>query len=459
MSVNNGVVDFQEKNEKTLTVQVHENIKEDYSQSYIWYVISLLAVVNAINYMDRYALSVLLPLIKEDLHLTDGQLGLLVGLAFSVFYAVCGVPIARWADQGNRRSIITLAMVVWSAMTAVSGAAQNFFHLFLARIGVGAGEAGCIPPGQSIISDYVPVEGRPIAHAVHSFGSVIGLMVGMMLAGWLGDIIGWRWAFVALAIPGFLMAVIVRLTLIEPSRGLSDGYQGHIGGDAIPLKEAIGYLRSCRSYVIIVQFFAVNGFLQAALMQWMPSFYERSHILSASEIGFYLGPALGIGSGAGLLLGGALSARLAAKDISLPLKVGAVGVAIALPALIGFLLAPTPDLSFLFAFVAWVFLSVSGGPVVAAVQSVVMPATRATASAIAIFFTSVLGFGLGPFFVGIVSDFIAAYYGVESLRYAMLSTLVLIPFMVILLYRASGTLNADLGEINQIGKQITEYRN
>src|SRR5688500_4859670 len=154
---------------------------------YMWYAVLLLSFVALINYMDRTALSVLMPLIKADLHLSDGQLGLLVGFAFFLCYAILGIPIARWADRGNRRNIIAITLAVWSVMTAVSGAVQNFWHLLAARVGLGASEAGSIPASESMISDYVPLKRRSGMYAIYAFGMTAGSMAGLILAGWLGE--------------------------------------------------------------------------------------------------------------------------------------------------------------------------------------------------------------------------------------------------------------------------------
>ncbi len=444
MSADGAVVNLPEqiKKDSTPQSQSQDTLPEAYSSNYIWYVISLLAVVNAINYMDRMALSVLLPAIKADLELSDGQLGLLVGLAFSVFYAVCGIPIARWADRGNRRNIITLALVVWSAMTALSGAAQNFIHLFLARIGVGAGEAGCIPPSQSMISDYVPLQRRSGAHAFHTFGIVFGMMLGMTLAGWLGDSIGWRWTFVVLGIPGVIVAIVVRLTLREPPRGYSDGH--NLGASTQSLAEVVTFLKSCKSYVLLMLFFATNGFLQYGLNQWLPSFYGRSFGMELTSIGLYLGLALGGGGGVGLLLGGILANSVAKHNPMLPLIIGAVATAFAVPVALAILWVSSSTMSLWLVAVLALLWSVSNGPVIAAAQSVVLPQMRATASAIIIFFTSVIGFGLGPICVGVVSDLLTPTFATESLRYALMVPIALLPIMAILLWLSARQLPHDL---------------
>lgn len=412
------------------------------SPRYVWYVILLLSVVNVFNYMDRMALSVLMPFIKEDMRLTDAQLGLLVGFAFSLFYAICGIPIARWADRGVRRNIISIALALWSAMTALSGAAQNFWHLFAARIGVGVGEAGCLPPAQSIICDYVPLKRRSGVFAVHNFGLMVGMMLGLSLAGWLGEVIGWRWAFLALGLPGLLLALVVRATLREPVRGLIDKVSSDDASRSIGA--TLSYLWRCRTYLWMAGFFSVNGFVQYGLYQWWPSFYARVYGLSLSSIGLHLGVAIGVGSGIGMLLGGVVANRAAQRDVRLPLIVGAVSTAVALPAAVGTLFVGSASASMWLVLVTAIFWSVSNGPAVATVYSVALPHMRATAGTITIFFASVLGFGLGPFCVGLLSDALAPTFGSEALRYAMVLPACLLPGMVIVLYGAARSLPNDL---------------
>lgn len=254
---------------------------------YTWYAILLLAVVNAFNYMDRMALALLLPYIKEDLQLRDSQLGLLTGLAFSLFYAVCAIPIGWWADRGVRRNIIALALASWSLMTALSGAAQNFWQLFLARIGVGVGESGCISPAQSILCDYVPFRRRAGMFALQSCGSIFGMMLGMTLAGWLAASIGWRWTLVVLGLPGIGVALIVWLTLREPPRGAFE--QSRQTQDNRNPRVVFKTLWACRTFRLVTLYYALNGFVQYGFNQWWPSLYERVFKLDIASIGAYLG--------------------------------------------------------------------------------------------------------------------------------------------------------------------------
>jgi predicted MFS family arabinose efflux permease len=412
------------------------------STSTVWYAISVLTVVNVFNYMDRMALSVLMPHIKADLHLTDTQLGLLVGFAFSLFYAVCTVPIARWADRGVRRDIIALAMAIWSVMTALSGAAQNFWQLLVARVGVGAGEAGCIPPSQSMICDYVPLERRPGIFAIHAFGASIGMMLGVSAAAWLGATIGWRWTFVALGLPGIAVAMIVRSTLPEPARGALDSPVS--SNAAASFRETISFLWRCRSYRRVMVFAVGNGFLQYGMLQWWPSFYQRVFAIDASSMGLSLGMAIGVGTGAGVLIGGVLANKAAQRDARLPLLIAAAAVLLALPTAIGALLVPMASVSILLVGLLQFLLGATQAPAIATVYSVVIPSVRATAGSINLFFMSAIGFGLGPFCMGVLSDLLQPTFGAEALRYALLIPLCLLPLMVAALGMASRSVANDL---------------
>lgn len=422
---------------------------QEHSARYVWYVIGLLCVVNVFNYVDRMALAVLAPLIKADLVLSDGELGLLIGLAFAIFYAVCGIPIARWADRGNRRNIIVIALSTWSVMTALSGAAQNFWHLLLARIGVGAGEAGCLPPAQSIVCDYVPVTKRSGAFAVHSVGAYIGILIGMTLAGVLGETIGWRWTFVALGLPGIVLAAVLALTLREPIRGRFDS--APVLETSLP--QTLAILWRCRTYRLLLLFMVINGFVQYGLNQWWPSFYSRVFGLSVAYVGAYLGIAVGAGAGLGLLIGGWIANRAAQYDVRRPMLIGAAALVLALPAALGSLFVASATVSLLLVTLTGFLWGFANGPVLAALYSVVSAGMRATAGAIAIFATSVLGFGLGPATVGVLSDLLTQSLGREALRYALLAPVCLLPIMPLLLYRVSTVLVGDLAAMGALTGQ------
>jgi predicted MFS family arabinose efflux permease len=409
---------------------------------YAWYVVGLLSVVNVFNYVDRTALSMLLPLIKVELSLSDTQLGLLAGLAFALFYGVCGIPIALWADRGVRVNIISVSLAVWSGMTALSGAAQNFWHLFLARMGIGAGEAGCLPPAQSIICDYIPYKRRASAFALHNFGLYLGMTCGMVLAGLLAQYVGWRWTFVLLGLPGIGLALIVKWTLREPVRGYFDGRRND--GGQLSFMRTLKVLWACKTYRLLILFLVVNGFIQYGLYQWWPSLYGRIFDLPLSSIGMKLGMAIGVGSAFGSVVGGLLADKVAARDVRLPLYVSAGLTVLKLPAASGALLVGSPSLAMLCVAATAVFSSMAGAAIFAALYSVVTSQVRAMASAVAIFSTSVIGFGLGPFVVGMLSDALTPSLGIEALRYALLAPLCLLPIMTITLWAAAKVLPEDL---------------
>jgi predicted MFS family arabinose efflux permease len=410
--------------------------------SYVWYVIALLTVVNAFNYMDRMALSVLVPSIKADLQLSDTQIGLLTGLAFSLFYAVCAVPIARYADRGARRNVIALALATWSVMTALCGIARNFWSLFLVRIGVGAGEAGGLAPAQSVLCDYVPVERRAGVFAIHTFGLAIGLFAGMALGSRLGEAVGWRLTFVVLGVPGLVLAFLVFLTLREPARGFFDRGRGNIGN--LPLAETVAVLWRCRTYRLLMAFGVVGGFVENGLTQWWPSFFTREFGLSMSLVGMSLGVANGIGLGIGLLGGGFLANRLTRRDPKLPLLVGSAIYFLALPAFLGSLFTSSGHDSMLLIAAARSFQTIPTGAILAALFSVTPPRSRAIAGAFNNFFIAAGGYTLGPFCVGLLSDWLAPKMGVEALRYALLAPIALIPVIVLILYAAARALPRDL---------------
>lgn len=412
------------------------------SRRYVWYVILLLASVNMFCYMDRVALSVLAPSIKEELGLSDGQLGLLIGFAFFLFYAIFGVPVARLADRGNRKKLISITLTIWSIMTALSGMAQNFWQLLAARVGLGAGEAGCIPAAQSIISDYVPLERRPGAYAVHTFGMSAGIMMGLVLASTLGESVGWRLTFVMLGVPGVVFAAVVALTLREPERGASDAAKDNQYRPS--LRETVTTLLQCKSYRLAAAYLVVNGFASAGITQWWPSFFQRLFEVSSSSVGLQLGVAIGFGSGLGMIIGGIVSQRVAVGDATAPMIIGIAAISVALPLVLASLLVASFPLAILLACMAMLFWSAPLGPITAIIFSVTQSRMRATASAVTTVFVSVLGFGLGPFCVGVLSDALTPSVGVQALRYALLLPSCSLIGLIVLLFRLTKTLNGDV---------------
>ncbi len=218
-----------------------------YSSVYKRYVLGLLLVVYASNFLDRQILAILLQPIKQEMGLSDTQLGLLSGIAFALFYATLGIPLARWADKHNRVNLISVCIAIWSGMTALTGMAGNFLQLLLARIGVGIGEAGCSPPAHSIIADYFAADTRAKAMAIYFLGLPLGSVLGYLLGGWINELYGWRIALLCVGLPGLVLAVVVRLTLREPPRGHADGIK-ETDQLAPSLKETLAGLWSNHSF-------------------------------------------------------------------------------------------------------------------------------------------------------------------------------------------------------------------
>jgi predicted MFS family arabinose efflux permease len=393
------------------------------------YLLALLTVILAFNYVDRFALGVLLQDIKVDLALTDTQLGFLTGLAFAVFYAIMGIPIARWADRGNRVTIISVTVALWSVAVAACAVARSFPQLLLMRMGVAVGEAGCYPPALSLISDYFERAERPRAVARYMLGICLALGIGYFAAGWLDQYYGWRVTFLALGIPGVLLAILAGLTLYEPRRGKGvdirsdpDAENEECASTPTPsLKEVLRTLWTNGTFRHIFLAFSVWGFFGYGIQQWLPAFFARSHGLSSGELGTWLALVNGVVGFFATLIGGELASRYAAHNERLQLQAISVVYCICALMLIGVYLAP----SYRLAFALLAIYSAGGfganGPLFAATQTIVPPRMRAMSISLMYFFCNLIGMGLGPLAVGALSDALRPWAGEESMRYALLA--------------------------------------
>lgn len=399
-----------------------EPLSNPYSKpSYRYFVLGVLTLVYALNFVDRQLLVILQEQIKAELLLSDTQLGLLSGFAFALFYVSCGIPIARWADRGKRRSIIALALTVWSLMTAVSGFAQNYLQLLLARIGVGVGEAGGSPPAHSMISDIFRKEERATALSIYSIGIYIGILLGFALGGWVADTFGWRTAFFVVGLPGVAVALFLRLTVREPIRGWSEGRESDTAAPP-PFLEVLRFLWSRRTFRNL----ALAGSLQAlviyAIGNWLPSYFLRNFEISLTELGIWMALTSGFGGGAGFFFGGWMTDRLGAREgrwyVWGPaiLMLGITPVLLVILTTQNLMLALV--LTGLFHFLSASYL----GPVLAVSHGLVGLRMRALTSAIFFFFINLIGLGLGPLIVGWLSDSFTASDMVNPLALAMLLT-------------------------------------
>ena len=370
--------------------------------------------VLAISYMDRLAFSVLVESIKADLDLSDGQIGLLSGVAFALFYAAFGLPLARWVDRGSRVALLTGSMVVWSLATAATGLAGGFAQIFAARLATGAGEAACIPAGHSIISGYVGREDRAKALGVFHTGGSLGIIGGMALAGVLADAYGWRAAFVLIGLPGVLVALLLRLSVREPARAPES--------DPAPPGFAATLARLLRrpTLVHVTSAFALFNFSINALNGWLPAFYQRLHGLSVGEVGLAVGTLNGVGSGAGLLLGGFIVASLLRRDARWSLWFPGLALLIGTPLYLGALAASDVRVSLGLLFFASLTVQLGAATALATVHSVSAPSDRGQAIALVVLFSAVVGQGAGPLIVGLLSDALGAGSSIGGLRTALL---------------------------------------
>lgn len=396
-----------------------EGAPAPFSAGYRRYALGLLVVVYVFNFVDRSILSILLESIKRDLALSDSWLGFLSGLAFALFYTTAGIPIARWADRGTRRSIIALALAVWSAMTALTGLARSFAELALARVGVGVGEAGCSPPAHSLISDLFPPGRRATALSVYSLGIPIGGAIGMAAGGWLDELFDWRTAFVVVGLPGVLLAILVRLTLREPPRG-----EPAAGAPAESVVGVLRFLLERRSFLHLSLAAALHSLYGYGAGAFLPSFFRRVHDMSPGELGTWLG-AIGLTTGAlGTYLGGFLADRAAVRDARWYAGVPAVATLAYVPLALAVYLAGDPYVALALYAPATVLGGMYLGPTFAMTQGLARPRMRATAAAILLFILNLIGLGGGPQLVGVLSDVLAPRLGDESIRWALLSVVV-----------------------------------
>lgn len=387
------------------------------SNSYRGYVLAILTLVYAFNFIDRQILVILQESIKADLDLSDTQLGLLTGFVFAIFYVTAGLPIARLADRSNRRNIVAISLTVWSAMTALSGLVQNYWQLVAARIGVGIGEAGGSPPSHAIISDYYPPEKRSTAISIYTTGVYFGILMGFLIGGVINEYFGWRMAFFVVGLPGILLAIIVRLTIKEPPRGYYDKEENKT--DRPTLLQAFHILWAKKSFRFLSIGTGLASYAGYGTGNFMPSLLIRVHEMSTLEVGFALSISLGIGGALGTFLGGWIPDHLKAKNKGWYMWIPALGIMASLPlAYFAFLSNSTSSVLVVY-FFSLVLHAFYLGPCIAASHNMVPAGMRALVSAILFFILNLIGLGLGPVSVGMLSDYLQADYGVDGLRYSM----------------------------------------
>lgn len=411
----------------------------------------ILVVVNVMSQLDRQVMNVLLPPVQADLGLSDKQAGLLVGLAFAVCYSFAGLPLARFADRSSRTNLITVALAVWSAMTAACGLARSFLELFVARIGVGFGEAGCSPAAHSLLSDHFPPTHRGRALSTYQLGVPIGILIGSILGGTLSDHLSWRAVFFTFGAPGLALAIWTRFVLVEPPRS-------HAGqaDEVEPLAAVLAFFARCPAMRQNLIAATLHTLAVGAQVAFNFTFLTRVHHLSGTEAGIVTGLLTGIFGGIGTYLGGWLGDRFGARDPRWYLWWLAIGGLVSIPfSVLAYLVPSTPvAIGALSISVVGSYLYTGACHVIA--QSLARPRMRALTAAIMLFSMNLLGYGLGAPIAGVISD---ALGGEEAIRYALALMNGILAWACLHYWLASRTYREDLrGETHAYAPQTDATR-
>lgn len=376
-------------------------------------ILGVLLLVNILNFVDRQLPFILIDSIREELKLSDGQIGLMAGVSFAVVYSFAGLPLARLADRFSARGVVALTLAFWSLMTAAGGLAQNFTHLLLARGGVAAGEAGATPAAHALIARLFPQTSRGIALAVFSLGVPIGGTIGLALGGWINDVAGWREAFFIVGLPGLLMAVVVWFILPGAASRPASVEK------PTPFLEAVKRLfriRAFRHMAAASSLFACGSY---AMNVFAPAFLMRTYEMTAAEAGLGLGLASGVGGIVGTFAGGYLGDVLGRHDARWRQLIPAIGMALCVPVAMAAWLAPNPVVALVLLTFVYGLGLLYFAPTFAAAQMLASDDIRAMAAAVLLFCLTLVGSSVGPFVIGWVSDLLAPHVGALSLRYAL----------------------------------------
>ncbi|MFK7888331.1 MAG: spinster family MFS transporter [Gammaproteobacteria bacterium] len=414
------------------------------SARYRLFVMGMLVLVYTFNFIDRQIIGILAVPIKADLGLNDTQLGLMGGLAFALFYTTLGIPIALLADRMNRTWILSVSLALWSLMTALCGTVTNFWQLFLARLGVGVGEAGGVAPAYSMICDYYPAPQRARALSAYSFGVPIGSALGIIFGGLIASKVDWRYAFFAVGIAGVVLAPIFKLTVREPLRGQFD--EG-MRSEPVAFAESFSVLLGKPSFWLMAVGASFSSMMGYGLFFWLPSFFVRSFDMTLLNASLFYGTILLFGGLVGIWLGGMLADRLGASRKTAYVLVPAGAFLATAPFYLAAVLSNQLWLTFFLMLVPTALGLAWLGPVLSAIQHVVVPSMRATASAVFLLVINLIGLGVGTAALGWLSDLLEARYAEDSLRYAIVAGTVFYLIAALLLYLASKYLERDWEQV------------
>jgi predicted MFS family arabinose efflux permease len=400
-----------------------------------WYALLVFFLVSVFNYLDRTVLSILQVPVKQELGMSDAQMGMLTGLAFALFYTTFSLPIARLADRTVRKVVIAVSLVVWSVMTALMGLATGFAVLALLRIGVAIGEAGSVPAVHSMISDYFPPGRRATALSLLGLSLPAGMMFGFLLGGWLVEGVGWRAAFAYIGVAGVFLVPLLLFTVREPQRGRYD-----LAPPNLPsVGRAMRLLWSLRSFRLLAMAGGFNAYAQHAMLAWNAPFYSRVFELPLARIGMYLALMYGVGGAIGVYCGGFFADYIGGRNPRGYLMVPGFGVLAVAPFGLVQYLTTNLYLSITCGVITSALVVFYFAPIVSAAHMLVLPRMRALTSAMLVLIVNLVGVGLGPLVTGAISDLLIRSYGLAaaSLRYAIASAMFVAVISAMLWWRAS----------------------
>lgn len=429
-------------------------------QSNKWYALGLLMVIGLFNYIDRLSISILQLPIKEELGLTDSQIGALTGLAFSLVYTTVSIPISRLADRYSRKWVIAITLAIWSLMTAACGMASAFWMLIIFRMGVAVGEAGCVPASHSLIADFFRVEERARAIATYGLIFPLGTLLGFAASGWLSEAVGWRQTFIILGVVGIALAPFVIITLREPERGATEDspVETKAGGS---IAEGLKILLAKKSFVFLVLGGSILSYPLNVALVWNPPFYDRIFGIPLSQLALYLALLSGGAGAIGLYLSGVVADKLGTRDSRWYLWLPGWAGVFLVPCMIGqYLLAPNAYVSFGIGIGSAILMNSFLAPMTAIAQRLAGPHLRALASAVILFTAGLIGTVFGPFFTGMISDLLLPVFNNndgESLRFAILSSIAMCVLGSSILFYGGRFLRLDLDEMeNKVVDQKLE---
>jgi predicted MFS family arabinose efflux permease len=423
-----------------------------------WYALILLMLANTANIIDRNIFSILLQPIKAEFGLSDSTLGLLHGLPFYLVYVLLGLPVAVLADRSNRRNIIAAALLIFSGMTLFCGLASSFLQLFIARMGVAVGESGCSAPAQSLISDICPPAERGRGMSVYAVGMNLGILFGMLLGGWVSQYWGWHAALIVAGGPGVVISLVIFITLREPKRGQFDERAVRpTSVGFVPVLRLFSSEPACRHIVFA---FILLNISAAAFFNWTPSYFARSFSMSPGQLGTMLAVSFGLFGGMSALAYGSLYDRVRKKDALWQTKLPSVCCLAAMPFVAVLYSTSQMHVAILMLLVPTFLFSGFTGPVYALIHSLVHAEMRATASAILLALSMIIGQGVGVQFVGLLSDWFRPWAGEESLRYALLTVVIFIPWAAIHFWLSGKALKEDGSSVarDRISVQLKSIR-